>query len=51
MLVAHWDDVHPFPHGDPTVADIPSEYLSRVRYCIQCIHVMYVYNIIIQMFV
>jgi len=32
MLVAHWDDVHPFPHGDPTVAVILTENISKVCY-------------------
>ena len=35
MLVAQWENVHPFPHGSPD-ADVNDELLSRVSPYLQC---------------
>ena len=31
LLVAHWDQVHPSPHGDENTTNIPQEELNKVR--------------------
>ena len=32
LLVAQWDGVHPYPHGDDDLEGLDEEYLARVSY-------------------
>ena len=46
-LVAQWDKVHPFPHGEDDLEGIDLEYIERVRPHVQAFILIWCRNMMI----